>query len=239
MIKFENKTFEYFEDWSTGRVFSDIEFVKCRFTGVGFSSIRLANEEKLDLIGQRSIARNIKFTNCQVDGVGFVGPGIVEDCVIDGLKIPNHVQSKGTVFKHVIVKGIVDKLMITPTVDLLKKYPAVQRSFDEANQLYYETVDWALDISEGLFKDCDIRAIPARLIRRDPETQVVLTREKTMAGEWRNLDLSKTYWPTAIDFFLKDGGQDCVLAAPKRARNYQQLLDGLRKLREAGVVEPD
>ena len=159
--------------------------------------------------------------------------------MIDGLRIANHVQATGTVFKHVIVRGAVDKLMITPYVDMLKENPATQRSFDIANQEYYRNVDWALDISEGLFKDCDIRAVPARLIKRESETQVVLTREKAMKGERRDLDLSKTYWPTAIDFFLSDGTHDRVLVAPKRARNFKELLMGLQKLKDAGVVEPD
>lgn len=239
MTRFENVTFDYFEDRSTGRTFSEIEFVNCRFYRVGFSEIRLANEENIDLVSRRSIARNINFIDCRVDGVGFVGPGIVEDCLIDGLKISKHLQTTGTVFKHVVIRGAVDKLMITPYVDLFKDYPTVQRSFDEANRTYYETVDWALDISGGLFNDCDIRAVPAHLIKRDPETQVVLTREKAMRGEWCDLDLSDTHWPTSIEFFLKDGYSDCVLAAPKRSRNFAKLLDGLQKLRDAGVAEAD
>ena len=94
-------------------------------------------------------------------------------------------------------------------------------------------------ISEARFKDCDIRGIPARLIRRDPETQVVIRRENAMTGKWRGLDLSGTHWSVAIEWFLKSGDQDCVLAAPRRASNFTKLLDGLRKLRDIGVAEAD
>lgn len=238
IMRFENQTFDYFEDRSTGRVFSDVEFVNCRFIGGGFSSIRLANDEKLDLVGLRSSALGVRFIDCRVDGVGFVGPGIIEDSIIDGLKVSNHIQTAGTVFKHVVVKGVVDKLMVTPYVDFFKKYPNVQRSFDEANREYYEAVDWALDISEALLKDCDIRAIPSHLIKRDPETQVVLTREKAMEGRWREIDLSGTHWG-GIELFLESGDKDGLLVAPKKARKFKALLEGINKLRDAGIVEPD
>lgn len=238
MKKFENQTFDYFDDRSTGRVFSDVEFVNCRFTGGGFSSIRLANEEKLDLVDRRSIARRIRFVSCRVDGVGFIGPGIVEDSVIEGLRISNHLQTTGTVFKHVVVKGVVDKFMITPYVDFFKEYPATQRSFDEANREYYKNVDWALDISEALFRDCDIRAVPSYLIKRDPLTQVVITREKALEGKWREIDLS-AFWRGVIDLFLRGGDKDYILVAPKKARNFKALLEGIYRLRDANIIEPD
>lgn len=238
-MRFENRTFDYFEDWSTGKVFSDVEFFNCSFTRCGFSAVNFDKVGKLDLVALRSTARRVRFVNCCVDGVGFVGPGIVEDSSIEGLRISNHLQTTGTVFKHVVVKGKIDKFMVTPYVDVFKEYPGVQRSFDEANRRYYGDVDWALDISEAQFKDCDIRSVPSGLIRRDPETQVVLKREKAMEGRWREIDLSGTHWPTSIDFFLKDGEQDRVLVAPKKARNFKSLLEGINRLRDARVVEPD
>lgn len=236
MRKFEKTTFDYFEDRSTGRVFSDIEFTRCQFSRVGFSTITPSHGASVDLVGLRSTARHIKFINCKVDGVSFVGPGIVEDCVIDGLKVNRHLQTKGTAFKHVIIRGVVDKLMITPIVDLSGGYPEVQRQFDCANEEYYKEVDWALDISEGIFKDCDIRGVSASLIRRDPETQFVLSREQAMRGGWRNINLSGTHWATAIGLFLERGFSDCVLVAPKGAPNFLSLLTALKDLRDAGIV---
>jgi len=85
----------------------------------------------------------------------------------------------------------------------------------------------------------DIRGIPAHLIRRDPETQIVVKRENALEGKWRALDLENTYWQVAIDFMLEREDPDVVLVAPKRARNFKDLLRGLQLLREAGVAEPD
>jgi hypothetical protein len=67
----------------------------------------------------------------------------------------------------------------------------------------------------------------------------VITREKAMQGKWRELDLSKTHWKTSIEFMLNRGDADVVLVAGKRNRKFHDLLDGLMKLRDAGVAEPD
>jgi hypothetical protein len=130
--------------------------------------------------------------------------------------------------------------MVTPFVDLLGKEPEVQRAFDKANQKYYSKVDWALDISEALFLDCSLRTVPARLVRRDPETQVVVKREKVLTGSWRELRYVKdTRWEAELDGFLEQGLPDRVLVAPKRDRRFQQHLDGLKALRDAGIAEAD
>jgi len=52
------------------------------------------------------------------------------------------------------------------------------------------------------------------------------------------LDLSKTHWAVSLDLFLKRGDQDVVLVAPKRNKNFLDLLAGLKTLRDAGVAEP-
>jgi hypothetical protein len=105
--------------------------------------------------------------------------------------------------------------------------------------MFYASVDWALDISEAEFREADIRCIPATLIRRDPKTQAVVTREKAMEGRWRSLDLSKTWWAEQIQHMLdRDCAPDTILVAPKRNHRFNDLVDGIRRLREAGVAEP-
>ena len=129
--------------------------------------------------------------------------------------------------------------MISPFVATAMAKPKEQAAFDKANGEYYKTVDWALDITEGRFYECELQRVPARLIKRDSETQVIITREKALLGEWKKLDLSKTHWATSIEFFLERGDPDVVLVAPKRHSKYPDLLDGLKMLRDAGVAEPD
>lgn len=231
MIKiYTNQVFSCFYDRSSGRVFEDLEFRRCRFES---SSISITRNPK-----KRSTVRNAKMIQCEEIGCSL-DTAIIEDVIIEGLKTSDLFQTWGAVYKHVVLRGNIGRIMISPLVATAMAKPKEQAAFDKANAEYYQNVDWALDISEGRFYEIDIRRIPARLIRRDPETQVVVTREKALLGEWKKLDLSKTYWGGWLDYFIKTGNQDLVLVAPKRHQKYIDWLDGLKKLRDAGVAEPD
>jgi hypothetical protein len=230
---FEKQTFErYYED-GRGAVYSGFVFRRCTFHSCDVS---ITDDPRL-----RTTVQDVQLIDCvrKRDPAGLSCP-IVEDCLIENLKIEELLQTWGAVFKHVTFKGRIGSIMLStclcPTSTTTE---AMQRAFEQANAAYYSTVDWALDISQAEFEDCEIRGIPARLIRRDPETQVVVTREKAMRGEWRRLDLAKTYWQVALDVFLKRGDANAVMVAPKRAKDFKHLLRGLQLLREAGVAEPD
>lgn len=129
--------------------------------------------------------------------------------------------------------------MVSPFLGPGSATPEQQRAFDQANAQYYAAVDWALDISEGEFEECDLRRVPAGLVRRDAATQVVVKRDVAMRGDWRKLDLSRTYWASAIEGFIQEGDPDIVLVAGKRQKKFKDLLDGLKMLRDAGVAEPE
>ena len=226
---FEKQEFARFYDRDSGRTFSEIEFRKCSFLS---SAISITRKPEL-----RSTVRDVRLIQCEQRGCALEA-AIVEDVLVDGFKTNGLFQTWGAVFKHVTLRGKIERVMISPYVAPSIATEKQQRAFDEANAAYYAGVDWALDISEAEFEEIDIRRVPARLIRRDPETQVVVTRERAMEGGWRNLDLSKTDWAGYIDLFLKDGDAELVLAAPKRDRKYRDHLDGLKMLRDAGVAEP-
>ena len=68
---------------------------------------------------------------------------------------------------------------------------------------------------------------------------MVVKREKLLNDEWKSLDLSQTYWHVSLEFLLELGVPDAVLVAPKRAKDFNQLLAGLNRLRAAGIAEPD
>lgn len=231
MIKvFEKQVFEGFYDRNSGALFSDLAFRRCSFEGCAISITR-----KPEL---RSTVRNASLLNCDVRGCTIDG-AIIEEVLIENLKTYTLLQAWAAVFRHVVLRGKIGRIMLSPYVATGTAKPDEQEAFDEANSAYYETVDWALDIQEAEFEEFDNRCIPGRLIRRDPETQVLVTRAKAARGEFRKLDLSKTIWREWLELFLQSGEQDVVLVAPKRARDFRALLDGLRKLREAGIAEPD
>lgn len=213
------------------QAFEKLEFRRCYFESCCLSNTRSARD--------RTKVRNVILKDCEQRGC-LVDAAAIEDVVIDGLKTNGLLQTWGAVFKHVVLKGKVGRIMLSPAVATGIASIEEQHSFDNANTKYYEHVDWALDISNAEFTECDIRGIPSRLIRRDPLTQIVITRQKALEGRWRTIDLRKTYWGTAIEYFLMDSNdEDIVLVAPKDDRDFASLLEGLKRLREAGIAEAD
>lgn len=115
--------------------------------------------------------------------------------------------------------------------------PAADDPTVKANARYYAEVDWALDISEAEFTGVEMyrSGIPATLVRRDPETQVVVTRDSVTNGDWRAACDGSSVW-VAIERFLSSGFQDAVLIAEKRAKHLAEDLAAFRRLRDIGVA---
>lgn len=231
MKTFKNEIFEGFRDRNSARVFADMEFIDCVFDDC-FVSIA-------DEVIKRSTIRNMRFTNCTVKGSG-VKTGIIEDVIVDGLKTNGKLlQIWGAVFKNVVLKGKIDRLMLSPAVVLSDPESPVNKAFSMANAEYYNTVDWALDISQAEANELEIQGVPARLILRDAETQVVVTADKAIKNCFDKFDYGDTHWKFSIQFMLNRGEKDIVLVAPKKNPKFKILLAGLQMLRNAGIAEPE
>ena len=205
-----------------------MEFHRCIFQSCGLSLTRESTN--------RTVARDIRLTECEVRNC-VCGPVVVEGCVIDGLKTRNLFQLFGAVFKHVIFRGKIGRVMFSPLIQPGIATAEEQRAFDSANEEYYKTVDWAIDIRHAQFQECDLRGVPARLVLRDENTQVLVRRVNAVDQRWRDLDLSGTDWPGILDVFLHRGDAEVILIAPTQAKNAKQLIAGLQLLREHGVAE--
>jgi hypothetical protein len=130
--------------------------------------------------------------------------------------------------------------MVTPLVGSRYLHTPEQEAFDRQREAYYRDVDWALDISEAEAVELALEGIPARLVRRDPETHAVVTRQAALSGEWLELRrVQETALRLMIQDMLKRGYDDTVLVAERRARDFKQVLEGIEQLRAAGVAEPD
>ena len=177
-----------------------------------------------------------------------LGPLILEDALIDTIWIHRGMWGPqkvvGCAFNRVVIRGRINGgVRFVPSMDWMLNRPlapAVDDPFVRANQRYYEGVDWALDIGSAEFtgiemSHCDI---PARLIRRDPETQVVVTRDSVQRGDWRAASegSSKVF---AIEDFLSAGLDDTVLVAPIRSKYLEADVAAFRRLRDIGVALAD
>jgi len=154
----------------------------------------------------------------------------------------------GCAFKHVVVRGrIQGAIRFAPSRQWWSSWPQGPGPTDPfvlANNRFYEDVDWALDISGAAFTgiEMELSGIPSRLIRRDRETQVVITRERILGAGWTwnegDIVTNPRYW--SIKKFMDAGFADAVLVAPKANKKFfAQDLGALRALREEGLAEPD
>lgn len=229
MIKLiENQEFRRQRDDDSGRVFADMEFRRCRFISCVLSNTRVPSS--------RSIVRNVKLMDCAIDG-GLLGPAILEDVRIHNLKSSDMIHAYGAAFKHVVLSGKFNDMILGPSQASDGLYSI--KAIDDANTAFYKTVDWALDIRELACKECDIRGIPADLVRRDPATQAIVRREKALDLRWKSLDLGSLQWSYTIGGMLEDGYADCVLVAGTRCREFGDLVKGIEMLRAEGIAEPD
>jgi hypothetical protein len=233
MRTYENAQFERLFDHGKNLTLESMSFENCTFTGCILS---MTND-----ISRRSTVRNVHLKSCASNGCA-VGPAIFEDCSIDGLATNDLLILWGALFKHVTLSGDIGKLKVNQMVDPMKRGPEVQGPFDDFRREYYRSLDWALDISGARFRDeFETRGIPARLFRLDLETQAVITRERALRPGWQEkVSPWNKLWPFVIRLFIGDGDEDMVLAAPLGAPRSKrdELLRGLKELRDLGVAEP-
>jgi len=94
---------------------------------------------------------------------------------VNELRTSTLVQIWGAFFEETVLSGAIGRLMISPSLPPGLFSVEVQGAFDEDREAFYDGVDWALDIQEAVFKEFQVEGIPVNKIRRDPETQVVVS----------------------------------------------------------------
>jgi hypothetical protein len=204
------------------------------------------HKQQYDL-GRRPVIRDMELRRCRIlASVGCTLKGaIVEDVLVEDLRTDGMVQTWATVFKHVTFKGKIGRVMFselfTPCDPPTSKF---QQAIAKANAEYYATVDWALDIREAEFDDFDCRGVPSRLVRRNPETQMMLTRQRVLEHR-DSMGAGGEYWERLVKLFLQRadgyGGpmEDAICIVPRQGVDRKALIAGIEVLRKAGVAEPD
>lgn len=192
-----------------------VSFRDCRFEScnVGFVKRPARRLTVRDLVAVGSHVRDCR-----------VGPILLEDAVLDGLETSDVLIVRGAAFRRVVLRGRVGRVLLSPVVDPWSvDQPGgpsrEQRAFDEANHQHYRTVDdWVLDISEVEAVELDIDGIPVELIRRDSETQVIVSRDALGDDSWRNIDFAGTHFEVSRDFLLAGRSPARMLVVTALAR---------------------
>jgi len=137
-------------------IFTDLEIKHCTF-------------EKCSLSITNSLRKMTTFQRAHVydntvRGSCVVGPVVLEDVVMDGLKIHDRLVLSSPLLKHVTLKGEIGELRFGITAGVDRYDQEVEALFSARRQGFYSNADWALDISEGIFSDLELEGIPATLL---------------------------------------------------------------------------
>lgn len=207
-------------------IVEDLALINCELIGEGLVTYGAPVH--------RSTARNVRITNCRVNGFAGIG-AVFEDVVVDGLRTSRMpVILDGCAFRHVVLRGELGRFLINPNVSHDEKVRT--QAFHSANASFYETVDWALDISEAKASCIEIRgAIPARLIRRNLDEHFIMTREIAEQQLWRHHTPFGAF-EIAVSTFLASGAEQNVFVAARRSRHFKAEVEFFRRLRVAGLV---
>jgi hypothetical protein len=233
MIEYRSHTFRKLYDRGAALCLENMRFENCMFESCAISLTKDVN--------LRSTVRNVTIENCAANGCG-IGPAIFENVTVDGFATNDLLIIWAATFRHVKLAGEIGKIKINSWAHFVDRTEATQGPFTRAREALYQSIDWALDISEARFKGFDVTGIPARLFRRDPESQAVVTRNAVTAeGGQRFAKVAGNPWLPWIRGTLSDSCGDGVLVtplgAPKKKRD--EFLQGLRELRELGIAEPE
>lgn len=180
---------------------------------------------------------NVGQWNCSID------TSAIEDVHLHNLKrigdAPLFLSS--CVFRNVKLSGRISALKINRRIGLSSSENHLQSQWDKAVREYYCAVDWALDLTEASFQGgITFEAIPGRLIRRNPASQVLILRENLEIKAIENLDFDETAIDIGLNWFWSDSIFDSIVVAardtPKWASRDRAVL---QMLRAEGIAEAD
>jgi hypothetical protein len=169
--------------------------------------------------------------NCRIFN-SQLGPTILDTVLVDDLRANDLILVWAPLFRHVTLRGTITSLKINDAPHPLATPEMRDRFLQDANA-FYESVDWALDITEAKLSTFEVAGIPPRLIRFDPKYALLVTREAALSPSWRSgLSNWNRHWPWVIDSYLADGRDSFLLVAPRKRK---ELRDGLAELRRLGL----
>jgi hypothetical protein len=225
---FEGLTFTGVRHDGEPPVVEALEFRSCGFVDCHVGHVSLT--------GGRTTFRAIAMVGCTVERCSL-GPVILEDCRFERLQLhPGHrmlATLRGVAFVRTTIAGPVrGRLKVEPEPH--HGSPS-RRAIEAENTSLYETLDWALDISRAEFTGAELNGVPAHLVRRDAESQAVVRAERARGADLDRLEVGP--FAVSIRRMLDEGWRDVVLIAARRGKRFDDEIQDIRRLREAGIAE--
>lgn len=218
---------------TAGTMVSDVRLERCEIFGC---RVDVAADPAL-----RPRFSRIRMIDCTAGPTGIDGASF-SDVTIDNLRTGGKlIRLNGCTFRHVKLSGLIESLIVNNR--FRGSLAQLRAAYDLANEEFLQSLegkkDWALDISEAV-GEVDVRGIPSKLVRRNPETQVVMTFEQALMGEWQSvLGLENGDIAGRIRLLLDNGWTDTILIANRASEEFKSNLTAIRELQRIGAALPD
>ncbi|MFD5425604.1 hypothetical protein [Streptomyces sp. NPDC127084] len=181
------------------------------------------DDSSFSLVVRNTRVQGCTVDRCQVQGVYF------QNVTVDGLNTKQLHRVYGCVLDRVTLRGRIGPVMVMPPHSALADRDRHIAGMVEK----YQEVPWALDISEASFVDADFYGVPGDLVKYDPETQVLLRREKF---EEISIEDLPTYAGIWVSRFSETPFESLVAVAPKRSKRFPQYMHDLEWLHTQGLA---
>jgi hypothetical protein len=159
------------------------------------------------------------------------------DVTVDGLRCPS---GSGFLFgcelRRVTLKGRVRGLILNPTLD--DPDPEMTACYARWHRERMQDPEWMLDLTEAT-GDITIRGYPSRFIRRNAETQAVVTAEAARTLDWRSVEPGRSSLRIALHELVQSDWEDVTLIADTHAAHASDDLRYIQQLRALGIARPD
>ena len=217
----------------------DRRFVKCDFQACRLSVPYTAVPE------ERTRIINCSFESCTFSGSTFQSKGLLQQVLLHNIAHVDYMAIGGVIFDRVTFKGRFDRWILDSdhrgmVVDFRAVTDEECAALDGHAQAAYRTIEWALDISDAEFKECELRpSVPAHLVKRNPETQMLMRHDKVVNSRWQeNPALRGNRAEVFCRWVARTYQRDTIIVAPVRNKKLcAEYLEGMKILRGEGIGE--
>lgn len=215
-------------DRDSGRIVQNLDLHRCSFINCRLSSgLDPAN---------RTTFRRVQLSHCRIQQrLGLVGAPILEDILVDDFRCGDVLIFSGAAFRRVTLKGHMPPMILNERMAGGAVPVECAELFVAANREYYKSVDWALDIRDARFASVRLSSVPGQLIRRNPETQVLVSRSKLLQTDWNNPALP-SITRVSLRNVVNSRHEYQVIVAGERSNTFPAQLKGFDILRREGLV---
>jgi hypothetical protein len=169
--------------------------------------------------------------------------------LFQNIKNSDLIRMGGIIFNKVTFRGKFDKWLLSSShVSMVIDYNSISdeecKILDKYVQDQYKNIEWALDISEAEFKECDLRGnIPANLIKYNPDSQMLIKFDKVMKSNFSNnakiMGSPGGYAELFCKRVLRYESDTIIVASVRNKKEFEKDMKAINILREEGIAELD